>query len=136
MGVHHPGALRIVLVQTGPVLASLGLSFTKYDIISSLQWIGFENFKALLADSYWWKAVQVTLLYSAMFIPLSLIVAYSIGLLMSQSLRGISIYRTMWYLPSLVPAVAGAVVWRWALNPEFGPVNFPMRAWDWMHQAG
>ena len=123
-----PALLGLFLFKLGPVLASLGLSFTKYDIISSPQWIGFENFKALLADSYWWKAVQVTLLYSAMFIPLSLIVAYSIGLLMSQSLRGISVYRTMWYLPTLVPAVASAVVWRWALNPEFGPVNFPLRA--------
>ena len=65
--------------------------------------------------------------YSVLFIPLSLIVAYSIGLLMSQELKGIAIYRTMWYLPSLVPTVASAVVWRWALNPEFGPVNYPLR---------
>jgi len=56
-----------------------------------------------------------------------MIVAYVIGLLMSQDLKGISIYRTMWYLPSLVPTVASAVVWRWALNPEFGPVNYPLR---------
>ena len=69
----------------------------------------------------------MTLKYSVLFIPLSLIVAYVIALLMSQDLRGISIYRTMWYLPSLVPIVASAVVWRWALNPEFGPVNYPLR---------
>ena len=79
-------------------------------------------------DNYWIKSIQVTLNYTVLFIPLSMIVAYIIGLLMSQDLKGISIYRTMWYLPSLVPVVASAVVWRWALNPEFGPVNYPLRA--------
>lgn len=80
------------------------------------------------------KVIQVTLHYSVLFIPLSLIVAYTIGLLMSQDLKGIAVYRTMWYLPSLVPTVASAVVWRWALNPEFGPVNFPSALLGLTHQ--
>ena len=123
-----PAVLGLVLFKFGPVLASLYFSFTKYDIISPPVWIGLENYKHLLKDPYWIKSVQVTLNYTSLFIPLSLIVAYVIAILMSQELRGISVYRTMWYLPSLVPVVASAVVWRWALNPEFGPVNFPMRA--------
>lgn len=123
-----PSVLGLILFRFGPVLASLYFSFTKYEIISSPQWIGLTNYKTLLADTYWAKSIQVTLNYSLLFIPLSLLVAYTIGLLMSQELKGIAIYRTMWYLPSLVPTVASAVVWRWALNPEFGPVNFPLRA--------
>ena len=109
------------------MLASLYFSFTKYEIISSPQWIGLTNYRTLLNDTYWLKSIQVTLNYSVLFIPLSILVAYSIGLLMSQELRCITVYRTMWYLPSLVPTVASAVVWRWALNPEFGPVNYPLR---------
>jgi multiple sugar transport system permease protein len=123
-----PSVLGLLLFRFGPVLASLYFSFTKYEIISPPQWIGLTNYRTMIADEYWLKSIQVTLHYSLLFIPLSLIVAYSIGLLMSQELRGIALYRTMWYLPSLVPTVASAVVWRWALNPEFGPVNYPLRA--------
>lgn len=123
-----PAVLGLLLFRLGPVIASLYFSFTKYDIISAPQWIGFTNYRTMVNDEYWQKSIEVTLHYSVLFIPLSLIVAYTIGLLMSQELKGIAIYRTMWYLPSLVPTVASAVVWRWALNPEFGPVNFPLRA--------
>ena len=123
-----PAILGLLLFRFGPVVASLYFSFTKYDILSAPQWIGLGNYRGLLTDTYWQKSIQVTLHYSVLFIPLSLIVAYTIGLLMSQDLKGIAVYRTMWYLPSLVPTVASAVVWRWALNPEFGPVNFPLRA--------
>jgi multiple sugar transport system permease protein len=122
-----PAVLGLILFKFGPVLASLYFSFTKYDILSDPKWIGLENYQHLLADKYWIKSIQVTLNYTVLFIPLALIVAYSIGLLMSQDLKGIAIYRTMWYLPSLVPTVASAIVWRWALNPEFGPVNYPLR---------
>jgi len=122
-----PAVLGLILFKFGPVLASLYFSFTKYDIISDPKWIGFTNYQTLMTDNYFIKSIQVTLNYTSLFIPLALIVAYVIGLLMSQELRGISIYRTMWYLPSLVPTVASAVVWRWALNPEFGPVNYPLR---------
>ncbi len=132
-----PAILGLLLFRFGPVLASLYFSFTKYDILSAPQWIGLTNYRTLLADSFWQKSIQVTLHYSLLFIPLSLLVAYTIGLLMSQDLRGIAVYRTMWYLPSLVPTVASAVVWRWALNPEFGPVNFPLaRHGLTMHPVG
>ena len=123
-----PSVLGLILFRLGPVLASFYFSFTNYDILSPPKWIGFTNYRAMVSDQYWQKSIEVTLHYSVLFIPLSLIVAYTIGLLMSQELKGIALYRTMWYLPSLVPTVASAVVWRWALNPEFGPVNFPLRA--------
>lgn len=122
-----PSVLGLLLFRFGPVLASFYFSFTKYDILSPPQWVGLANYRTMMADEYWQKSIQVTLNYTVLFIPLSLLVAYMIGLLMSQELRGITVYRTMWYLPSLVPTVASAIVWRWALNPEFGPVNYPLR---------
>jgi len=122
-----PTILGLILFKVGPVLASLALSFTDYDIISPPKWAGTSNFTMLVRDKYWIKSVGVTLNYIFLFIPLSLTIAYGIALLMSQSVRGISIYRTMWYLPSLVPGVASAVVWRWALNPNFGPINYPLK---------
>lgn len=122
-----PTILGLILFKVGPVLASLALSFTDYDIISPPKWAGTSNFTMLVRDKYWIKSVGVTLNYILLFIPLSLTIAYGIALLMSQNMRGISIYRTMWYLPSLVPGVASAVVWRWALNPNFGPINYPLK---------
>lgn len=109
-----PTILGLILFKVGPVLASLALSFTDYDIISPPKWAGTSNFTMLVRDKYWIKSVGVTLNYILLFIPLSLTIAYGIALLMSQNVRRISIYRTMWYLPSLVPGVASAVVWRWA----------------------
>ena len=122
-----PTILGLLLFKLGPVLASLALSFTDYDIISTPSWTGISNFQMLFNDRLWIKSVKVTLNYTFLFIPLSLTVAYGIALLMSQDVKGISVYRTMWYLPALVPGVASAVVWRWALNPNFGAVNYPLK---------
>ena len=79
-----PAVLGLLLFRFGPVLASLYFSFTKYDILSPPQWVGLANYRTMLADEYWQKSIQVTLNYTVLFIPLSLLVAYSIGLLMSQ----------------------------------------------------
>jgi len=122
-----PAVLGLLLFRLGPLLASLGLSFTKYDIISSPKWIGLANYGKLANDDLWLKSVQVTLNYVALFVPASLITAYVIAMLMARNVKGITVYRTMWYLPSVVPVVASATIWRWGLNPEFGPINYPLK---------
>ncbi len=122
-----PAVLGLLLFRLGPVLVSLILSFTEYDIISPPKWVGLTNYIRLPNDGLWMKSVSVTAKYSVLFIPLSLIVAYIVALLMNRDVKGIAAYRTMWYLPSLVPTVASAAVWRWGLNPEFGPINYPLK---------
>ena len=122
-----PAALGLLLFQLGPVIASLGLSFTKYDIITRPRWNGIDNYVRLFSDDLWIKSIQVTLKYAVIYVPASLIFAYGVALLMSGRIRGIAIWRTMWYLPSIVPSVAAAAIWRWGLHPEFGPINFPLK---------
>jgi multiple sugar transport system permease protein len=122
-----PSVLGLILLRMGPVLVSLGLSFTKYDIISPPKWVGLANFAKLPTDRLWLKSISVTLEYVALAIPLTLITAYAIALLMSRDVKWIVTYRSIWYLPTLVPMVASAAIWRWALNPEFGPVNYPLK---------
>lgn len=122
-----PAVLGLLLFQLGPVLASLALSFTRYEIISSPKWIGVANYARLLNDALWLRSVEVTLKYVILFVPCSLIAAYGIAMLMSKSIKGITVYRTIWYLPSVVPVVASATIWRWGLNPEFGPINYPLK---------
>ena len=122
-----PAVLGLLLFKLGPVIASLLLSFTKYEIISSPKWIGLDNYARLVTDDLWLKSIEVTFRYVILFVPTSLIAAYLIALLMSREVKGINLYRTLWYLPSVVPVVASATIWRWGLNPEFGPINYPLK---------
>lgn len=122
-----PAVLGLLLFRLGPVFASLYLSFTKYEIITAPKWTGFANYTKLLNDALWLRSIEVTLWYVSLFVPLSLTFAYGIALLMSRDVRGITSYRTLWYLPSVVPVVASATIWRWGLNPEFGPINYPLK---------
>jgi len=122
-----PAVLGLLLFQLGPVLASLALSFTNYEIISAPEWIGLDNYTRLVSDRLWLRSITVTLKYVSLYVPSALITAYAIALLMSQNVKGITVFRTMWYLPSVVPVVASATIWRWGLNPEFGPINYPLK---------
>ena len=123
-----PAVLGLLLFNLGPVIASLYLSLTKYDIISPPVWTALSNYERLFTDDKLFvKSLGVTAYYSALAIPLSLIVAYLVALLMNQGIRGISVYRTIWYLPSLVPATANAILWTWLLNRDFGPLNYFLR---------
>ena len=122
-----PAVLGLLFFRLGPVFASFYLSFTKYEIITAPQWIGFANYTKLLKDALWLRSIEVTLWYVILFVPLSLTFAYAVALLMGRNVRGITTYRTFWYLPSVVPVVASATIWRWGLNPEFGPINYPLK---------
>ncbi|MCY3709717.1 MAG: sugar ABC transporter permease [Caldilineaceae bacterium] len=122
-----PAVLGLLFFRLGPVFASFYLSFTKYEIITAPKWTGFANYTKLLNDGLWLRSIEVTLWYVSLFVPLSLTFAYAIALLMSRNVRGITSYRTLWYLPSVVPVVASATIWRWGLNPEFGPINYPLK---------
>lgn len=122
-----PAALGFLIFSFGPLLASLYFSFTNYDIVSSPQWTGFANYAKLARDEHYMQSVKVTLSYAIMAIPLSIVVAYLIALLMNIGVRGISIYRTLWYLPALVPSIATGALWGWMLNKEFGPINYPLK---------
>jgi multiple sugar transport system permease protein len=123
-----PAVLGLVIFNAIPVVASFGLSFTKYDIVSAPTFVGLDNYVGLLTrDRLFGKSAGITLQYAALSIPLSVLVAYIIALLMSQEVRGIGVYRTLWYLPSLVPAVVTGALWGWLLNKEFGPINYPLK---------
>lgn len=137
-----PAVLGLIVFQFGPVLASLYFSFTNYDIVSPPKWIGLANYQRLFTtDQLYVKSLTVTAYYSVLAIPLSLLVAYLVALLMNQKVHGISVYRTLWYLPSLVPATANGVLWMWLLNRDFGPVNFFLKlaglpAPAWLSEPG
>ncbi len=111
-----------------PILASFYYSFTVYDIISPPKLIGLTNYQDLLTnDPLFWKAVRNTLYYVFIAVPLYLSTALGVALLLNMKLRGMAVYRTIFFLPSIVPDVASAMLWAWILNPQFGLLNALLR---------
>lgn len=110
-----------------PVFASLYYSFCDYSILKSPVWIGLENYQQLVQDEAFWKSLRNTLFYAALSVPLGTIVALSLALLLNQNVRGRGFFRVCFYVPSIVPIVASAMLWMWILNGEFGLLNWALR---------
>jgi len=106
-----------------PALTSLWLVFQKWNMIAPPEFVGLDNFKKLLTDRFFWQALKVTTVYSAIAVPLGMVLAFLLALLMNSKVRGIAVFRTVYYLPSIVPAVSNAVLWAWILNSDFGLLN-------------
>jgi multiple sugar transport system permease protein len=108
-----PWLIGLVGLTLGPMLYSLYLSFTKYNLLSAPQWIGLQNFIQMGQDSRYWESVRVTLVYVVVSVPVVLIVSMVVALMMNASIKFITGYRALFYLPSLLGAsVAIATLWR------------------------
>ena len=112
----------------GPGLASLGFSFTKYDVLSPPKFIGFGNYvKMFTDDDLFWPSLGRTFYYAALGVPLGVFSSMCLAILLNTKVRGITVFRTLFFMPSLVPLVASAVLWTWLLNADFGIVNQVLR---------
>lgn len=118
-----PWFLGMALLTLGPMIYSLYLAFTRYNLLSPPQWIGFGNFRAMFTDDRFLSSVRVTLLYVVVSVPIVLIVSMLVALLLNSGLRFIKAYRALFYLPSLLAAsVAVATLWRQIFGPS-GLIN-------------
>ena len=106
-----------------PFFATLYYSFTNFDGVGSAHFIGFANYSALLHDSLFRTALFNTFFYTAFELPLSTIAALGLALLLNMNVRGRAVYRTMFYIPSIVPLVASCMIFVWIFNPTSGIVN-------------
>ncbi|GAB3831756.1 carbohydrate ABC transporter permease [Kribbella italica] len=108
-----PWLIGLVVITIGPMLASLYLSFTDYNLIQAPRWIGLDNFAEMLSDEKLHNSLKVTFVYVAVSVPLQLIVALATALLLDRGMRGLAFYRSVFYLPSLLgSSVAIAVLWK------------------------
>ncbi len=124
-----PWVIGFLLFTAWPVISSLYFSFTKYDVVSPPEWIGLSNYRQLLTDdSRFIKSVTNTLVYAGLYVPLHVASALGVALLLHRARRFTGIFRTVFYLPSITPAVATAYLWIWMLNPNDGFVNEALRA--------
>lgn len=110
-----------------PLLASLYYSFCDYSVLKAPVWIGGANYKGLFADELFWATLGNTFYYAAFALPLGMVVALGLAMLLNTKVRGQTVYRTIFFLPSLVPMVSLAVLWLWMFNSEHGLVNQAIR---------
>lgn len=106
-----------------PVLASLYYSFCDYSILKSPVWCGLENYQQLAQDGLFWKSLGNTLFYAGLSVPLGTAVALGLAVLLNCEVKGRSTYRLLFFMPSIVPVVASAMLWLWIFNGEYGLMN-------------
>lgn len=123
-----PYIVGFLFLTVIPFLQSLYFSFTDYDIFSAPKWIGLGNYIEIFKDESFYKSLSNTFYMAFIGVPISLIASLLIALLLNLKVKGIAIYRTIYYLPTVVPAIAMSILWLWVLNPDIGILNTVLRA--------
>jgi multiple sugar transport system permease protein len=119
-----PWAIGLIVFWLGPIAASLVFSFFQYDMISDPIFLGLANYrKALFQDELFWPSLWRTLEYSLVVVPIGLAGALGLAMLLNRGVRGSAFFRSCFFLPSLTPAVALALLWTFLLHSQVGPIN-------------
>lgn len=123
-----PAILGFVIFTIGPMVASFIFSLTDWTVGATPNFIGLGNYQAMADDPLFWKSLGVTTYYTLAAVPIALVVGFVVAMLVNAGWRRQSMWRTIYYLPTLVPAVASAVLWIWIFNPDSGLFNSILRA--------
>jgi multiple sugar transport system permease protein len=124
-----PWAIGFLLFTLGPIVASGYLSLTRYNLSSAPVFIGFDNYANLFGDRIFWKSLQVTAYYTLLAVPLGICLSLALAVLLNQKIPFVGVYRTLYYLPSLLgTSVAVVLLFQWLFNSQFGIVNFLIRS--------
>lgn len=127
-----PWILGLIIFWIGPILTSLYYSFTHYEVPGAPRWTGLDNYvNAFAGDDLFWPSLARTFHFTALYVPITVIGALLLALLLNQKLTGTNVFRTIFFMPHLIPAVALAVLWIFLLQPRFGPINQMLQASGW-----
>lgn len=120
-----PIMLGFLLLSFIPMIASLIYSFTDFALVNTPSFIGFDNYIELFSgeDPYFYKSLGVTIYYCVLAVPMNIVFTFAMAMLLNQQIRGRSIYRTILYLPSIVPGIATAMIWIFLMDPSLGALN-------------
>ena len=135
-----PWLLGLIIWQLFPILYSLYLSFTAYDVLTPPRWVGLKNYIDMFtACTRFWPSVRLTVLYSVISVPLGVLGALGTASLLAREVRGIGFWRTLYYVPAVLPAAATALLWRWMfasrglinslLSPVYRLLNMAPLSW-------
>src|SRR5512135_2665669 len=119
-----PTLIGLIFGVLGSILATLALSFTRWDLLTLPTWYGLANYAALFHDPKLFKALTNTFIFSLMYVPGVVSVSLFVAVLMNRKIRGISIFRTIYFLPAVTSAVATALVWNMIYGRDTGILNF------------
>ncbi|MER7431328.1 carbohydrate ABC transporter permease [Nonomuraea rubra] len=122
-----PAILGFVIFTAGPMVASFVFSLTDWQVGGTPEFVGLGNYTELARDELFWTSLSATTYYTLGAVPLVLIVSFAVAMLLNQKVRGLPVWRTIFYLPTLVPAIANVVLWIWIFNPDFGLLNSLLR---------
>lgn len=123
-----PWIVGFIIFTVFPLLYSLYLSFTDYSLFGKPVWVGLKNYKWLFTkDAEFWPSIRITLLYALFSMPIGVIGSMLVAILLNRKIKGIGIYRTIYYLPAILPDVAVALIWRWLFNSESGLLNYILK---------
>ncbi len=119
-----PWLLGFIIFMAGPLIASLVLSFTRWNIVGDPKWVGVQNYIQIFTrDRAFVQSLIVTLKYTLIYLPLSTILGLVVAVALNMKVKGVGIFRTILYLPYVAPAIAATLVWVWVLNPRYGLLN-------------
>lgn len=123
-----PWLIGFLAFSVYPICAAVYYSFTDYSIFTAPKWIGVKNYLDIFADKMIWKSLLNTAYITVVGLPVSIIISLALALLLNQKVKGLPIFRTLFYLPTVVPVVASAMLFMWVLNPEYGILNMALGA--------
>jgi multiple sugar transport system permease protein len=132
-----PWLIGFLVFLAYPMLRSLYLSFTSYNLLSPPEWVGFRNYERIFADADFWQSLRVTFLYAMGSVPGGTIIALALAMVLAQKLRGVNVWRTIFFIPSILSSIAVAVLWLFIFRPEGGLLNlvlgwFGIDGPDWL----
>ncbi|GGD46893.1 carbohydrate ABC transporter permease [Paenibacillus nasutitermitis] len=124
-----PAILGLLIWTIGPMIASLVISLTDWQIISGANWVGFDNYKTIFTDDLFFKkSLLVTVYFALGSVVFTMLASIIVALFMNYEVKGQALFRTVFYLPTIVPAVASSMLWVWLFNPDFGLLNAVLKA--------
>jgi multiple sugar transport system permease protein len=118
-----PWLIGLVVFVIGPIIASLFISLTDWNLLNPPQWVGLANYEKMFSDRDFYNSLGVTLKYVALSVPIYIVTGLGVALLLNHKLRGMYVFRTILFMPSVIAGTAVAVLWSILLNPDVGVVN-------------
>lgn len=113
-----PWIIGFLVFTGGPILASAVIGFTDYNIVLAPHWVGLKNYATLFRDVHFFNSLRVTATYAVVVIPGGIAGSLGLALLMNQKVKGVTVFRTLYYLPNILSGVATAIIWVWLFNPD------------------
>jgi multiple sugar transport system permease protein len=122
---HLPGLVILFTMVIYAILFSLNLSFREWDILTpEMPWVGLQNYRDVLSDDTFYRAVGHTLYYVVGSVPATMVIGLGLAVLLNTRIRGLAVFRTAYYLPVITPIVIAAIIWKWVYEVDFGLANY------------